>query len=156
LAGLVVFLALVAPDKASRLTPGAFLRIPMEALAFVAVALLLPRRPRGMLAVVAGVVLGLLTILKILDIGFYGVLDRPFDPVLDWTLLGDAVDFLQRSTGRIAAAGAVVAAVVIAAAVPVILALSALRLTHLVARHRDRAVRSAGVLMVGWILCAAL
>ena len=37
-----------------------------------------------------GVLLGLLTILKIVDLGFTAILARHFDLVLDWVLLGDA------------------------------------------------------------------
>src|SRR5690349_20743558 len=70
LACLLVWFALLAPDQLGRLSPGAFLRIPLEALVLVGAAVLLPLRPRRVVAVVAGVVLGLLAIVKILDMGF--------------------------------------------------------------------------------------
>ena len=102
LAALFVLFALVVPDNLSELTPGTFLRIPVEALLGVALAAVLPARPRRVLAVLAGVALGLLTIVKILDMGFYAVLDRPFDLVLDWILLDDSRGVLGDSIGRAA------------------------------------------------------
>ena len=60
LAFLLVWFALVAPNELSRLTPGAFLRIPIEGLVIVVLALVLPPRARPFVAVPVGVVLGLL------------------------------------------------------------------------------------------------
>src|SRR5947207_1628488 len=59
---------LIAPDRNSQLTPAAFVRIPVEGLALVAVALVLPARPRRIVAAVAGILFALLAIIKILDI----------------------------------------------------------------------------------------
>ena len=80
LAALLVWFALVGPDQLDRLGPGAFLRIPIEGLVIVALSLILPPRARRILAVIAGVLLGLLTVVKILDMGFFAALDRPFQP----------------------------------------------------------------------------
>ena len=46
--------------------------------------------------------LGLLTVVKVLDMGFFEALDRPFDPVVDWGYLGSAVGLLVDSVGRAA------------------------------------------------------
>ena len=77
--------------------------------------------------------------------GFYVVLDRPFDPVLDWVLLDDAVDFLADSVGRAGAIGAAVAASSLLAVGRAgrCMTLSVLRLARVVARHRDRRDRAA-------------
>ena len=42
--------------------------------------------------------------------GFLSTLARPFDPVLDWTLVGDAYNFVHESFGEAAAVGASVLA----------------------------------------------
>jgi hypothetical protein len=99
LAGVLVFCALTAPREIDQLTPAAFLRLPVEGLAAVAVLLLLPARPRRVVAAVGGAVLGLLTVIKVIDMGFLSTLARPFDPVLDWTLVGDAYNFVHESFG---------------------------------------------------------
>ena len=85
---VVVWLALVLPDRLDRLTPGTFVQIPAEGLLLAAAALLLPRRPRRILAAVVGMALGLLVLLKVLDMGYYAALNRAFNPIIDWSSLG--------------------------------------------------------------------
>jgi hypothetical protein len=156
LACLLVLFALIAPNEIGRLTPGAFVRIPLEGLLGLALVLVLPARARRVVAVLVGVVLGLLAILKIVDMGFFEVLARPFDPVLDWTFFKPGVDFLTDSIGRVGAIGAVVAAVALAVAVLVLMTLSVLRLTRLVVRRGTAARGTVAVLSVAWAVCAVL
>lgn len=156
LAGLLVLFALVAPDDVSHLTPGAFVRIPVEGLVAVALLLVLPARARRVVAALAGVALGLLTILKMVDMGFSAVLDRPFDLVLDWGLFGDAVGVLTDSIGRVGAIGSVIAATSLAGAVLVLMTLSVLRLAGLAVRHTTTAIRAGAGLATVWVTCAAL
>jgi hypothetical protein len=156
LAGLLALFALVAPSQIGRLTPGAFLRIPVEGLLGTALLLVLSGRARRIVAVLAGAALGLLTILKIVDMGFYAVLARPFDLVLDWSLLGDAVGFLTASMGRAGAIGAVAAVALLAIAVLTLTTLSVLRLTRLAARHKETTARAVAVLAAAWVACAML
>ena len=156
LAGLLVFLALVAPDDYGHLTPAAFVRIPVEGLLAVVVLLVLPARARRVTAALAGVFLGLLTIVKIVDVGFTAALDRPFDLVLDWGLLGDALGVLRDSVGRVGAIGTVVAAALLVVALLVFMTRSVLRLTGLAVRHSTTAIRAVAVLATAWVTCAAL
>ncbi|MFD8545484.1 sulfatase [Streptomyces sp. NPDC059649] len=156
LATVLVFGALVLPDDLLRLTPGAFARIPVEGIAGAALLLLLPPRPRRVVAVLAGAGLGLMTLLDLLNMGFRQVLVRPFDPVLDWGLFGDAASFLADSAGRTGAIAAVVGAVLIALALPVLMALAVLRLSHVLARHSSLATRGTLVLGTAWLVSAAL
>jgi len=156
LATLLVLFALVAPDDIARFTPGAFVRVPLEGLLAVGVVLLLPGRARRVAAVVIGVLLGLLAVLKVVDLGFSTVLARPFDLVFDWPLLRDGVQFLSASIGGTGAVAVVVAAAFIAVAVLVLMTLAVLRLTRLLVRHRTTSAGAAAVLAVTWITCAAL
>src|SRR6266581_2683270 len=80
---VLVWAVLVAPDRAFQFTPAAFARIPVEGLVLVAVALVLPAWPRRIVAAVAGILFGLLTLVKILNIAFYEQIGRAFNPVLD-------------------------------------------------------------------------
>ena len=100
LALLVVWVALVAPDQPGHLTPGAFVRLPLEGLVVIALALVLPAPARRLLACVVGPVLGLLIIVKVLDMGFFTAFDRPFDPVDDWSYTGIGIETLRDSIGR--------------------------------------------------------
>lgn len=145
LAALLVLAALAAPTRPDR----PFLRVPVEALVGVAAVLLLPGRARRIGAVAAGVALALLSILKLLDLGFSATFARPFDPMLDWRLFGPAVEVLADSIGRPSAIGAVVGVVVLVVALLVLVPLAVLRLTGIVARHRGVSIRT-----VAWLGCA--
>ena len=155
-AGVLVLFALLLPNEMSRLTPGEFVRIPVEAVLGIGVLLVLPSRARLVLAPLVGAALGVLTIVKVLDIGFLAALDRPFNPVLDWILLDDAMGLLMDSTGRGGAIGAAVAAVLAAAALPVVLALAVRRLTRLATRHSAAAIPSVTAFGAVWITCLLL
>ncbi|RST10175.1 sulfatase [Streptomyces sp. WAC05374] len=144
------------PDRVERLTPGTFARIPVEAIAGAALLLLLRPRARRAVAVAAGAFLGLLTLLNVLDMGFRSVLARPFDPVLDWVLLDDAEAFLSDSVGPAGATAAVIAAGLLVVVVLVLMALSVLRLSHVVVRHSDVTTRTTLVAGTAWVACAAL
>jgi hypothetical protein len=156
LAGLLVLVALLLPNHVGALTPRTFLRLPIEALVGVAVVLVLQPWARRAVAILAGVGLGALTVIKIIDMGFYQALARRFDPVLDWALLDDGFDFLSDSIGRPGAIGVAVAVALFAVAVPVLITLSMLRLARLVARHPTASTRSVLALGVVWVLCAAV
>ncbi|MFC6015823.1 sulfatase [Plantactinospora solaniradicis] len=154
LACLLVLFALLAPNRIGQLTPGEFLRIPVEGLLGVALVLVLPERARRIVAVPVGVLLGLLTIVKIVDMGFYAALARPFNPVLDWISIEAAVGFLTDSVGRAGAIAAVIGAVLLAIAVPILMTLSVLRLTRLVLRHRSASAHTVTALGAACIACA--
>ncbi|HEX6347331.1 sulfatase [Umezawaea sp.] len=154
LAGLLVLVALVAPADLERFTPGAFLRIPVEGLFGVVLVLVLPPRLRRTAAVAGGAGLGLLLVVKIMDIGFDTVLYRPFDLVLDWPLLGPAVNYVDVTVGRIASIGVVVAAVALVVGLIVLTTLAVLRLTRVVVGHRTASTRAVALLAVAWITLA--
>ncbi|HSE54925.1 MAG TPA: CDP-alcohol phosphatidyltransferase family protein, partial [Nocardioidaceae bacterium] len=156
LALLLVWFALVGPNQVDHVTAGAFLRIPIEGLAVVFLALVLPPWGRRIMAAVVGVILGLLMVVKILDMGFIEALDRPFDTAGDLAYLGPAVGLLRDSIGHVAGTIAAVAVAVILLAVLVCMPLAVGRLTKLVARHHRWSVRAATGLVVIWIPCAAL
>ena len=153
---LIVYLALALPREVDQLTPAALVRIPVELLLGVALLLVLPPRIRHAAAVVGGAALGLLTILKVLDMGFLSLLGRPFDPVFDWVLLGNAREFVEGSFGSAGAIGAAVAAVVLVVVVVVATALAMLRVARVAGRHRPAAARAVAVLSVAWVACLAL
>ena len=154
LAFLLVWVALVAPVQLSRLTPGAFVRIPLEGLALVVLALVLPTRPSRIVAATFGLALGALLLVKILDLGFFAVFDRPFDLLNDWAYLGPGIGVLGDSIGHGPAVATAVAAVVLAVAVLVLMPLCVVRLTRLVATHRRVSVRAVTAFGVVWILSA--
>ncbi|MFG1606864.1 sulfatase [Actinoplanes sp. NPDC049265] len=161
LAGVLVFLALATPNNVSRLPEGsntaeAFIRIPIEALIGIAVLLVLPGRVRKVAAVAGGVLLGLLTMVKVIDMGFYAALARPFNPVLDWVLVDDGLSFLGDSIGDTLAKVAAVGAALVLLGVPVLMAWAVLRTTRFAERHRAATERSVLALSAAWIVLALL
>ena len=155
LALLVVWAALVAPDQLGRLTPSAFVRVPLEGLVLIALALVLPATARRLLACVVGPVLGLLVIVKILDMGFFEAFDRPFDPVADGSYTGIGIETLRDSIGRTEANLAVAGAAVLGVALLVLTTLAVLRLTRVAAGHRRWSLPAVTALGVVWVLCWA-
>ncbi|NUT52142.1 MAG: sulfatase-like hydrolase/transferase [Saccharothrix sp.] len=143
------------PGDFDSLVPATFLRMPVEALLGVVLVLVLPDRARRVAAVVGGAALGLVLVVKLLDIGFDAVLYRPFDLVLDWPLLTPAVDYVDVTAGRFAAVAAVVLAVLLVVALVLLLAWSVLRLSGAVGRHRQVVTRVVAVLAVVWVTLAA-
>lgn len=138
-----VWVALVLPD-----TPGDLVRLPAEALLLVAVALLPWRHARRAAAVAIGVLLGALVVFKAFDLGFEKILDRPFDPTVDWVYLGPGVGVLGDSIGVTAARATAVLAVVLVLAVLVAVPLATLRVTGAVAGHRRAATVLSGVVVL--------
>lgn len=156
LAAALVVAALVLPNTVVGIGPAKFTRIPAEAVIGAAVMLALPRRPRIVLAAVSGVALAALTVLNLLDMGFNQYLGRGFNPVLDWSLLSDAESYLEDSLGRTATLAATVGVIALVLLLFVLLALSTVRLSNLLARHTGTATRGTLIAGVVWITCSSL
>jgi phosphatidylglycerophosphate synthase len=154
LAVLIVWAALVAPDRPSGLTPTAFLRIPLEGLVLIAVAVVLPAAARRVLVGVAGPALALLVILKILDIGFFTAFARPFDLVGDLGNAGFGIETLRATIGRREADLIVIGAGVLVVALLILTTLAVLRLTRVAASNRRWSLGAVTALGAVWLLCS--
>ncbi len=148
-----VWAALVAPDRPNALTLTAFLRIPFEGLALVALALLLPGRARRVLAGLTGATLGLVVILKMLDVGFFMAFERPFDPIGDSGYASIGMETLSATVGKteakLIALGVVVATLVVLTGTT----LSMLRLSAVAARNPRFSLRAVAALGAVWVIC---
>jgi hypothetical protein len=156
LAALLVLFALLSPDDLTSFSAEALVRVPVEGVVVAAFLLVLPPRPRRVVAVLTGLVLGLLVVLKALDTGFYATLEKPFDPVYDWSFFSAGVEFLAGQIGEAGAITALVGAGVLAVAVVVLMVLAVLRLSRIAAGRRTGATRVVAVLGVVWIVCSVL
>ena len=153
LAVVIVWAALVAPDRPNDLTVIGFLRIPLEGLVLIALALVLPRTPRRIVAVTAGLALTLVIVLKAINYEVFTLYNRPYDPLGDTTQLGNGIETLRSLVGgtetKLIEVGTVVGTVVLG----VLLTLSMLRLTRLAADNRRWALRAVtGLAAVGALL----
>jgi phosphatidylglycerophosphate synthase len=155
-AAAVVWAALVAPDRLDRYTPAAFARIPVEGLVLVGIVLLLPTRPRRVVAAAAGALLGALTVVKVFDLGFRQQIGRPFEPVLDWGNVAPAVGVVEDSIGTAATVVVVVLAGLALLLVVAVLVASVVRVSTVTARHRRRSAQGVAVLGGAWALSAVL
>lgn len=153
---LLICFALLMPTSAPKFTPGVFLRIPVEAVLGAAVLIVLPRRPRIAVAILAGASLGVLTVLNLLDVGFNMFLGRGFNVVLDWVLFDDAQSYLKDTMGNGGAIGAVIAVLALVLIVLVLMTLAVLRVSNVMTRNRDAASRATLVVGTAWVTCAAL
>jgi phosphatidylglycerophosphate synthase len=153
LAAVLVWAALVAPDQPKYLTPSAFVRIPLEGLVLVALALVLPLTARRILAGVVGPALALVVILKVLDIGFFTTFDRPFDPLGDTSDAGIGLETLRAAIGRTEANLVVVGAIVGVVALVLLTTFAAFRLTRVAAGNRRWAWRTVAGLGAAWGIC---
>ncbi|MFJ9319445.1 alkaline phosphatase family protein [Streptomyces globisporus] len=162
LAALAVVAALLLPGRQRDLTVSAFLRIPVEAILGVALLLLLGhgRRPespgRRRVTAAVGTALGLMVVLKVLDLGFDALYRRPFDLVLDWILLDDGHAFLRDSMGSAVGSAVAVGIVLLALLLIALMAGAVVRLHRLLDQHGGAAAGGTLVLGTVWIACAAL
>src|SRR4051794_23647424 len=153
LAGLLVWIALVAPRKPLHLEPSAFLRIPLEGLVLIAAAAALPATARRVLAWSTGPVLGLVFILKVLDLGFFTAFDRPFDPYQDASYAGIGSETLRASIGASDAHLVIAGLVLVVVALLVLTTLAVRRVTNVAARHRRRTLQAVTALAPVYTLC---
>ena len=147
---------LLAPDRTWQFSLEAFVRIPVEALVLVAVALVLPPWPRRIVAAIAGIFLSLLALDKILNMAMYEEVDRAFNPLNDWSSIRPAAGVVRDAIG--AGLTNVVLVAIWAGVVLLIAAITAatIHVTAVAARHRRGTVRGLGALTASWGLAAVL
>jgi phosphatidylglycerophosphate synthase len=150
----LTWVALVLPEKITHLSRGAFVSIPLEALVLVAFVLVAGARWRRVVTVGFGVLLGVVLVLKVLDLGFSTVLDRTFDPLNDGYYLGPAVGVLGDSIGQVAAVAVAVAAGLLVLGVVAGVCAAVVRTSAVARRHRAAAARTVAVLGAAGGLCA--
>jgi phosphatidylglycerophosphate synthase len=153
---VLVWGVLVAPDRASQFTPAAFARIPVEGLVLVAIALVLPTWPRRIVAAVAGILFGLLTLIKILNVVFFEEIGKAFNPVFGWVDIGPAIGVVRDTIGptrtNIALAALWLGVILLVGAITA----ATIHITTVAARQRRATVRGLAALTAVWALCAGL
>jgi phosphatidylglycerophosphate synthase len=147
---------LVTPDRSWNFSLAAFVRIPVEALVLVAIALVLPPWPRRVVAVIAGLLLSVLTLDKILNIAMYEELNRPFNPLNDWGSIRPAAGVVRDAIGTTLTNVVLVAIWVGIALLVIALTAATIHVTAVAARHRRGALRGLVALTAVWGLAAGL
>ncbi|HEX4187669.1 MAG TPA: CDP-alcohol phosphatidyltransferase family protein [Solirubrobacteraceae bacterium] len=156
LALLLVWAALVAPDRPQSLTLMAFLRVPLDGLVLVGLAAFLPAVPRRLLAAVLGPTLALVVILKVLDIAFYTSFERPFDIIGDAGDAGIGIETLRSAIGNTQTNLLIGGGIALAAFLFVFITLAIHRLMRVAAANRRGSLSAVSALSAVWLLCSAL
>ncbi|MDN5798001.1 MAG: CDP-alcohol phosphatidyltransferase [Intrasporangium sp.] len=154
LAGALLWAALAMPAVLTGQGLAELLRLPVEVLVIVLLALALRGRALRVTAVVVGLLLGAVVLLKALNLGFHASLGRPFDALTDWSYLGPAVGVLTDWVGPGRARLITIGTGVLAAAVLVVLPLAAVRVMGALARRRRRVAKVLAALTAVWIVAA--
>ncbi|MEU4875079.1 CDP-alcohol phosphatidyltransferase [Streptomyces sp. NPDC021608] len=153
---VLVLGALLLPNRLNGLHVNRFTRLPVEAVLGASVLLALPRRPRIVAAVLGGMLLGALTVIDLLDMGFVEYLGRDFNLVLDWGLLDDAQSYVADSFGRATAVGAAIGLVVLIVALFTVMALATVRLSNLLMLDSQRSTRVTLLAATVWVTCSVV
>jgi hypothetical protein len=104
---------------------------------------------------VLGPALGLLVLVKLLDLGFFTAFDRPFNPVEDWSYASIGIETVRETFGRTTGDLVVAGAVLLGTAALAVPTLAVLRVTRVAARHRRRSLEAVTALAAAWVLCWA-
>ena len=153
---LLVWAVLVLPDEPAHFGSAALIRVPIEGLVLIAVAIYLPVTGRRVLAVLTGLALTLVVLLKVINYEIFQLFDRGFEPLGDIGQLGNAIETLRLESGASQARLIEIGAVVGVVAALVLLPLAMLRVTRVAAENRRRALRAVGALAVVWAVCGVL
>jgi phosphatidylglycerophosphate synthase len=156
LALVILWFDLVAPDRSWDYRLADFVRFPVEILVLVAVALVLPPWPRRIVAAIAGIGFSLLAFDKVLNIGMYGVVDRAFNPLSDWSSIRPAVGVVRDAVGTTLTNVVLVVVWIGVALIVVVITAATIHVTAVAARHRRGTVRGLAALTAIWGLSAVL
>jgi phosphatidylglycerophosphate synthase len=151
---VILWAALSPPRLADGVEAADLLRIPVEGLALVGLAVILPARPRRIAAVGLGLLAAALAVLRALGYGFQFVLDRSYHLLSDWTYLPKAFEVVRDTEGMTAAVSLIVVALVLVVGLAVVVPWAALRVSRVAAESRRRAAQTTVALAVAWVLCA--
>ena len=152
LAVVILWIALVAPYRPTDVHLADFLRIPLELLVVAAVALVLPKTPRRIFAVLVGVLLAVLIVLKAVNYETYVNFDRGFQPIGDLTQFNNVLFTLRATIGRSETQWlfrGVIIGIVVAV---VLMTVCMLRVTSAAAQNRRVTKRAVTGLGAIWVL----
>lgn len=153
---VLIAFAVLAPAEPDQLSVWSFARVPLELLVAAAVVLLVPERARRPIAACLGAALGLVALVKAVDLGFFATLGRPFHVAYDWRSFDSVVDLLSAEVGRVGAVVVILVVAAVALALVIACAVAAVRLCLITVGHRAGATRAIVAFGLVWAVCAVV
>ena len=154
-AGFLLWAVLMVPDIPHYLAnPTTYLRLPLEVVALLVLAWVLPARVRPWGAALLGLLVGLAVVLRIVDYGFLTILVRPFDPVSDLSYLASFVGVVHDSVGLLGTILFVVAALALTVFVLVGMPIAFVKVAGLVGRNRRASLPVVVGAVAVWVVCS--
>ena len=154
IAGLVLWLALTQPSILDGLGVGDLLRVPAEGLLLAGLAVVLPPAARRIAAVIVGLALTGVVLLRMIGAGFSLVLAREFHLLGDWPNVRKGYEVVRDTESPTTAMVLLGVVVVAALALLVLVVWAALRVCRVVAEHRRESVGVVVALAAVWTVGA--
>lgn len=156
---VLLWIPLVAPAHPDRLTAASLARLPLEVVLLGVLALVASTVPVGWartVSVVAGALVGVIAVAKLLDLATFALLGRSFNLAADRSHLGHGVTWAQLAMGTWATRGVLVGAVVLLVLLAVALPWAVSHLTTMLGRHPRAGRRLLALGAATWALSALL
>ena len=156
LAGVVLWLALLQPPILDGIGVGVgeLIRIPGEGLLLAGLALVLPPVARRTVALVAGIALTGVVLLRAIGAGFSLVLAREFHLLGDWPNVRKGYEVIRDTESPTTAMVLVGVTAVVALGLLMLVAWAALRVCRTVAEHRRESIGVVAALGAIWMVGA--
>lgn len=150
----VLWVILITPNDLDGLSIRSFFAFPLEVLAIIGLALIVPRRWSTWSTAIVGLILAVLAIVKLIDMGFYVAFDRPSYLAFDWVYLGSALDLLSVLIGSSAALATVVAVGLLVVGLLLVSPWAVSRVVHILGQYRRASLGALLLGGVGWVIAA--
>jgi len=156
IAAAVLWLALIQPSILDGIRIGDLAHIPVEGLLLVGLAVVLPPRVRRVAAIVAGVALTLVILLRAIGAGFTMVLAREFHFLGDWPNVRKGYEVVRDTESQATAILLTGIVLLVSVALLVLVVWAALRVCRIAGEHRREALGGTAALGIIWLACAAV
>ena len=154
LASVVLWLALIQPSFVNGNAERELMRVPGEGLILAGLAIVLPPMARRAVAIVAGIALTLVIMLRAIGAGFSFVLAREFHLLGDWPNVRKGYEVIRDTESPTTAAVLLGVVVIAALALLVLVVWAALRVCRVVAEHRRESMGVVAALAAIWMVSA--
>lgn len=153
IAAAVLWVALVQPSIRDGAGGAELMRLPLEGLVLAAVVLVLPRRPRMAVAVLAGFALTVAIVFRGIGAGFELVLAREFHLLGDWPNVRKGFEVIRDTESPTIALVALIVLAIVVVVLTALLVWAAVRVSRTIAAHRSESAAILAVFAAIWLVC---